>query len=359
AAVRAARGASVQAEISQIAQALADFKNKFGDYPPSRILINESGAVNTASSAAVSTTYNDVSVGQLYQRTVTAFHKVWPRVQFGNGAAAPGVNGTTVFFDFNGNGLYDDTLKSPGTTSYFLQGHQCLVFFLGGIPQPDPNNPGRFLGVAGFGKNPQNPFSNNVVGAAMYNGNRTPPLFEFNAGRLQPVLGSGGTPVNGMPGYTDSLGSSTTVPPQNFYAYFSTNNGSGYDPNDVNVLNNPETDSKGTAIALAFSTSFPVVTSSGGVVSPGATLSPSPNPYTSGSSAGASVGFLNPQTFQIISPGGDGLYGVGGAYDSAATAGALPREDTGGKYANSNSSDALLRTTENDNLTNFHNGKLQ
>ena len=43
AAIRTSRSAAVQAEINSMAQALADFKSKYGDYPPSRIALDESG----------------------------------------------------------------------------------------------------------------------------------------------------------------------------------------------------------------------------------------------------------------------------------------------------------------------------
>ena len=42
-AIRTAKNAAVIAEINQLAQALADFKNKYGDYPPSRIILCEDG----------------------------------------------------------------------------------------------------------------------------------------------------------------------------------------------------------------------------------------------------------------------------------------------------------------------------
>ena len=42
-AIKNAKNAAVIAEINQVAQALADFKSKYGDYPPSRILLDEDG----------------------------------------------------------------------------------------------------------------------------------------------------------------------------------------------------------------------------------------------------------------------------------------------------------------------------
>ena len=42
-ALKTARNAAVGAEINQLAQALASFKAKYGDYPPSRIYLAENG----------------------------------------------------------------------------------------------------------------------------------------------------------------------------------------------------------------------------------------------------------------------------------------------------------------------------
>jgi prepilin-type N-terminal cleavage/methylation domain-containing protein len=343
AAVRAARSAAVQAEINQLAQALADFKNKFGDYPPSRIAIAENGLVNISATAIVDTVPSaDVQLGQLFQRTVTAFRKFWPRVQL----SSSGGPVTGLWYDFNGNGVLDNKLM-------ILQGDQCLVFFLGGIPTTDGN--GKILGMSGFGKNPTNPFTNNLLKSTNYNANRNPPLFEFAASRLVP------NQVTGMPGYTDSLNTPKTGGPLGFYAYFSTNNGQGYDPNDVNkdtTFGDPgETDNNGTPIGMSFLVSQPVY--AGGSTTPLAvpiTQSPSPNPYTSGPPAGtpsvASVSYQNNQSFQIISPGLDGIYGVGGWYDPTQGAPLMAEGP-------SNSSDPALRVPEKDNLTNFHNGRLE
>ena len=42
-AIRTAKKAAVSAEINQLAQALASFKSKYGDYPPSRVYLAENG----------------------------------------------------------------------------------------------------------------------------------------------------------------------------------------------------------------------------------------------------------------------------------------------------------------------------
>ena len=45
---------------------------------------------------------------------------------------------------------------------YILQGHECLVFFLGGIPQITASG----YGMSGFGKDPTNPFKNSENGSS-------------------------------------------------------------------------------------------------------------------------------------------------------------------------------------------------
>jgi len=330
AAMRKARGAAVQAEINQMAQALADFKSKFGDYPPSRIAIREDGAYDGTDTTVLSNgATNDVKLGTLYLRGATAIRKFWPRVNVNSGAAVfPKTS--TVWYDYNGDGVF------AGNSSVFvLEGHECLVFFLGGIAQP--NGSGGYLGMTGFGKNPSNPFSNNSPGNSMYNQNRNPPLIDFDAGRLLMPP----TSTSKMPTYVDSL-NATNSQASAFYSYFSTNNGSGYDPNDVNGV---ETDNNAISpITLTYKVSQ----------SPGTSASPSPNPYTTGPPSGVStVGYINPQSFQILSSGIDGVFGLGGYYNPTSSTGALPPET-----AISNSTDPLVRVFEKDNLTNFHNGTL-
>ncbi|MFO0909984.1 MAG: prepilin-type N-terminal cleavage/methylation domain-containing protein [Isosphaeraceae bacterium] len=369
-AIRNARGAAVQAEINQMVQALADFKSKMGDYPPSRIILNESGNFPTGATAVPSPGYTDVTVGQLGQRTVTAFRKFWPRVAVSTSGPIGTFAQGTQFYDFNGDGAFQ------GNTSFVLMGPECLAFFLGGIPSVDLTG-GRFIGMTGFGKNPTNPFSNNIASeprfgrggapSVMYNANRNPSFFEFAGDRLVANSSSAGlnSGVGYFPGYLDSLGSSSAVPPQNFYAFFSTNLGIGYDPNDCNALNPVESDTTlstgNNPIALTFASAQPVYAPPTAGATPGsATQSPSPNPYTTSAPSGTTnITYQNAQSFQIISGGNDGLYGVGGIYSPNSTNGVLPTEHgSGGTYPLSNSTDPSLRLMERDNLTNFHNGRL-
>jgi general secretion pathway protein G len=360
-AIRTARTAAVGSEINQLAQALAAFKAKYGIYPPSRVYLAEDGNFGGGATTAIAT--GDITYQQLALRTVQALRTMFPRANFStSGVVWP--HGGKFWYDFNGNGVFD---QNP----YVLQGHECLVFFLGGIPQATGSN----FGMTGFGKDPSNPFSNNISSDPnnannpnpMYSGNRQAPFFEFAPNRLAldpnqvQFYGSGWS----SPGYLDSLGN---TPPNggpgqtiNFFAYFSSYGNNGYDPNDVNfaplqylspALPNPqvEVDASQSPFALAFRVNFQVT---------GGCSSAPPNPYTSTTTfpPGGVATYLNPQSFQLISSGVDGLYGVGGQYSPDSAGASLPIDhSTPSPY---NTSDTSIRGRENDNITNFHNGRLQ
>lgn len=75
--------------------------------------------------------------------------------------------------------------------------------------------------------------------------------------------------------------------------------------------------------------------------------------------------YEKPQTFQIISPGADGLYGVGGQYNSPSSANSsastpLPFDaaDTFAGAPPGATTDTNVRLREKDNLTNFQSTKL-
>jgi general secretion pathway protein G len=359
-AFRTARKSAVSAEINQLAQALANFKSKYGEYPPSRFLAIESGAytVQFANNSQLSNTgtlpdptqtdptspgINDITFGQLAQRSAAALRKFFPRVST-TGAPA----GT--WYDFNGNG------GAGPDAPYVLHGHECLVFFLGGVPTVD--NLGNF-GLTGFDKNPTNPFTNSIVGNQMYGNNRQPPLYEFTGSRLflDPLTQKpGGLP--GMPAYYDSLNNtppSTASTTLNFFAYFSAYGNAGYDPNDVNFS---ETDAAASGpIGLNFTVPYPTFLTANSTSN--VSKSPAPNPYTSTLSvAPPVVTFQSPQSFQIISSGLDGLYGIGGQFSpssTSSTAEALPVDMVNWL----NTADLNVRKREVDNLTSFKTGSLE
>ncbi len=314
-----------------------------GDYSPATVSASTSPSLGTG----------DIALSVLAQRSLVALRKFFPRVVLSTSGTSPAVS-TSFFYDFNGNGTNDG--------AYILQGEQCLVFFLGGVPLYDAAS--QTYAMTGFGKDPTNPFSNNNPAATyMYNANRQPPFFEFATGRLfaDPTdVGSTSlsTVISGMPAYYDSLGNSppTNGLTLNFFAYFNAYGSNAYDPNDVNFP--LEADATGNSpITLSF-------------YAPSSISSASPNPYTStttvtynattNTGGPPAVTFQNPQTFQIISSGLDGLYGVGGQYLSNTTTAGTPLPiDSTTTTSPYSTTDATIRQREGDNLTNFKSGSLQ
>jgi len=390
-AIRTAKNAAVSAEISQLSQALENFKNRYGDYPPSRLYLSEDGLFPVGPNANQQIPGENITYGELAQQSLAALRKFFPKVPFGTLVKPPLIlqGQGTYWYDFNGDGIYQQ--NAP----YILHGHECLVFFLGGIPLAD--NPGLLtdpnysptFSMSGFGSDPTNPFTNNIAsdprppynGAnnAMYNGNRQPPIFEFNPGRL--FRDPGNNLLNGMPapnygaqvpGYYDSFGNNapsfapTTI---NFYAYFSAYGNGAYNADDVNLVylepgSQQFVYEPDSTLAAPIGLWFPRGASA------------SPNPYTSTLSANrplsalptGTVGYQKPQSYQIISAGIDGLYGVGGQYIPSSAANstasnALPFDANntvvGAASPPAAETDSSIRIRENDNLTNFKSGKLQ
>ncbi len=355
-ALKTAKNAAVGAEINQLAQALASFKAQYGDYPPSRIYLAENGdytVVTSNVSLSVAGASQDITLGQLAQRSDAALRKFFPRVVLNTSGGPVFANNSPRWYDFNGDGYL---LTNGVPQAYILQGHECLVFFLGGIPLQTASG----YGMTGFGKDPTNPFTNNLPTSTNYSNNRQAPFFEFNPGRLvlDPTNPYPALAFPQIPGYLDSLGNSLGSGQINFYAYFSAYGNGGYDPNDVNFT---ETDGNGP-LGLTFNVTFPVPV---GGTSTNTSVSPVPNPYTSALTAPfngtipLATTYFNPQTFQIISSGVDGLYGVGGQYTPNVTGEALPLDPNLSNYVPSPLADNTIRVRERDNITNFHNGKLE
>ncbi len=183
--------------------------------------------------------------------SVQYLRQLWPRIKL-----APGTR-----IDWNGDGQIQG--------DWVLEGDECLVFFLGGIPARGEGLPG----CNGFAVNPRNPADPNAGYSA--------PFFEFKSSRLRDLRG------RGFFSYLDGF---STQP----YAYFSAYG-------QVNGYNRY-----------------------------GRTDCPSLGVWPYAYSLGPSPCFINPKGFQIISAGRDGKFGPGS--DSAAhvwppaTAGAIPRD---------------------------------
>jgi prepilin-type N-terminal cleavage/methylation domain-containing protein len=139
-------------EISQLATALENFKTKYGAYPPSRIRICERRGYYGAT--------------QFDLDSISFIQQMFPRIDAA-GWANPGI-------DWNGNGNIDPANLGG---DMILEGDQCMVFFLGGIPSiPSIGGSVPQFACLGFSSNPLNP--------AAAGGDRIPPFHEFDSNRL-------------------------------------------------------------------------------------------------------------------------------------------------------------------------------
>ncbi len=211
-------------------------------------------------------------------RSMGIIRQIWPQFDF-NYTNSP----TPGAIDINGDGNTTETIN--------LRGAECLVFFLGGVPamitaQTPANQGGQPLG---FSQNPADPFNRN--------GSNRDRFTELSAGRLLVQSGQ----ANRMNSYVDTLPGQ-----QQPYLYLSSYNGQGYD-----VTNELVPPFQGFA----------------DVYRTGATSSAPP---------------WNPNSYQIISPGGDQAYGLGGEYEQGDSKGLLIGNRSG----------------ERDNITNFSSGVL-
>lgn len=204
-------------------------------------------------------------------------------------------------YDFS---LDRDINHDNDTSDVFdLGGSECLVFFLGGtIAVDDTNGNGYRDGTEkvyhnGFSKNPADPFR--------AGGNRQGPYFEFRNDRLME------SPANpGFFAYRDPWPSQTAP-----YVYVSSYGGKGYRVADLGT---------------------------GGLS----------HWYLQGTSATSPAWMAT--KYQIISPGPDGQYGIGGPFQPTQSV-AMPawtRATPAGSWT------IDQRSPEADNITNFHTGRL-
>lgn len=348
-AVRNANNGRVKAEIDLLSNSITQFRDRYGDYPPSRIMLSEGGAYPMGSAVTLTSigtwlsggstvtlppenfggagSYTDITAGALAERSLRFLRKFWPRMQ------APGGG---LWHDFNGNGG-----NGPDPGLIYLQGHECLAFFLGGIPTPTPKADGSItFNMMGFNRDPIFPFKNGLTlqpVAAMGSTNRYASFFEFRSERLID------DDFDGIPGYVDHLGSGSEA---RYFAYFSAYGNGGYDPNDDNLAGLYQED-LGSPVFNSFRVNFVATDGSNPL---NTVASYGPNPYTGSVSvpgAGQSAAYTNANTYQIISAGGDRLYGVGGQYNGESGNDKLPDPSGLG-----------VRARERDNLTNFATSRL-
>jgi general secretion pathway protein G len=266
-------------ELATLNQALEAFRTRFGIYPPSRIRLRE----NTKYAANPSNPDYEFD-----QHSLKYLRRVWPNIALVT-HTDPSQRGVPVdraadailwckddpskeeFKDQNSQG----NLLTLGRT-YELEGDECLVFFLGGVAEftyesgasyPADRDRPKTIVLHGFSARPTNPggIPRADIPQTM---SRVDPLFEFDTRRLfirtgldnvAPPVETEAQDFKGVrtgTTWTDRLGPSGSAEGQDgkmpsyrpvisnafnarSVAYFSSYEGQGYRPNDVNI---PETD---------------------------------------------------------------------------------------------------------------------
>ncbi len=339
-AVRSAKEAAVASEISLLDQALASFKTRYGDYPPSFVVLDESGlyANNAQLVQAVQTYFQQVgglTGTQLNTQTTKAIQRSERYVKkfFNRMGATPQ--------DINGDGAFN--------RFWILEGDECLVFFLGGVPRQNAQT----FELTGFCKKPDWPMfarvetSNNA--AYKQTLNRDNPIFEFKADRLVDFDG------DGFPSYIDSLGTDEQSRP---YVYFSSYGSNAYDPQDCNF--NPLSNAISYNPSLSDIVDLDFGKNYARIFGGNTGFSISPNPYTTGPAfpTGRSPAWQKPQSYQIISAGVDRVYGYGGQFAGKTKSEPLPLDATDISVPRVDPPSESSRSPEADNITNFSQGRL-
>jgi general secretion pathway protein G len=221
-------------------------------------------------------------------RSMGLIRQIWPQFDF---TYATEVTPGSV--DINGNGTSNDVIS--------LSGVECLVFFLGGVPVINsPNGGGAPMG---FSQNPADPFNRT--------GSNRLSFTEFDVSRLL-LYPPANTLVSGFLTHSTNAYLDPLSGQKQPYLYLSSYGGQGY-----NVSGELSSPPLGTFVDIYRQGPN------------GSTATPPSPPW-------------NANTFQIISPGGDQQYGLGGEYETA----------------NANTLLIGTRGVERDNITNFSSGVL-
>jgi general secretion pathway protein G len=312
-AIIAANRTRNRTEIGQLQAAVEAFKTRYKMYPPSQIILCE-----VQSHYFVGGIVGGTFKSKMHQDSYAFLTSMFPRLGAPTAAGlwtttntpSDGVTAAWTGIDWNG-----DTFQSGDVT---LEGDQCLVFFLGGIPSTSAP-----YTCLGFSTNPSNPayhVEGSIVGGVFVpnGGDIIPPFFDFPSNRLAPLAG---TAIPAVKPYTSILlwrpARSTThfsfydsygTQPYLYFSSYKVKDGYNhyYDntTTDTFAVNNKD--------YFPFSDCYSAVGTgslgSGNSVWPYLQSASSPFPYWNGS------------TFQIISAGADGQFGCGSDPTGTATA---------------------------------------
>lgn len=287
-AMNTARVAAVTVEFKNLEKAIADFRAKYGAEPPSGIILFEDHndwAGTSPSAAAVN-------------RSRALVRQIWPDFDF------------SIDRDINGDFDAGDTIT--------LNGAESLVFFLGGVCATNivDRSGGKITGTTtggavtsweplGFSANSENPLARG--------GARQGPFYEFQAGRLTNIDLLIAPDTEGAPEYLDSLPGQTKP-----ILYASSYGGRGYRDADVRLVASPGAD-EFAYYYRRYTGTYPASLANFNAARP-----------------------FSEKSFQLISPGVDGVYGPGGLLS-----GDMELLDP-----------QQVRSFERDNITNFKGGTI-
>jgi prepilin-type N-terminal cleavage/methylation domain-containing protein len=297
AAMKKARETQVVAEMSGIDSSLVQFQQRFGQNVPSFLVLYETGDDGSGADPSwqVDTSSGLPGTQDSYRRASRAFiRQIWPEFDFSYSASS-----TPGAVDLNGDGDTTDVLTLNGT--------ECLVFFLGGVFRRGGTNGDLVDDVqVGFAANPQFPFDPTSTN------NRVGPFVTFENARYTDIDN------DDVPEFQDQLPGQLRP-----YVYCSSYDGRGYQPygvdNDPSTLADNEIPDNGTNRLLV-------------------------DLYRQDDKNSSSLGpYLNPKTYQLISPGGDD-------FEFGASSDAPPQYEYNG--------DRTLSVPQRDNITNFKGGRM-
>jgi prepilin-type N-terminal cleavage/methylation domain-containing protein len=327
-------------DLQQLDIGIQNFKTTMGPaYFPSRIMLCESYHVYSTVPALYT---------QLATDSVNYLTSLFPHILDADpttGIVQWDMSKKGLGIDWNGDGVSDNK------NYVILEGHQCLVFFLGGIPtglaEPAPGQAQEVIGARsgppgclGFSANPRDPanladFQQKPVPARkgpfytfdsnparlidMYvitdnSGNAKTKkgfysyldIYSFNTGRFNPGPGTGPA------GRTNAHAPTPYATP---YAYFS-NYGSknGYNKYNPNAVTAP------TPLQANTSDCYNLTLTIAGVQH-------NVQPYFLAGSATTPTRYYNPDSWQIISAGEDGVYGPGSLWTGTNQLGVYGADD--------------------------------
>lgn len=289
-------------DIAGLEKAIADFKLKFGVEPPSSLVLYEQ-ASGWATPDAITRSSRAI------------IREIWPSFDFmymGDpmGTPADAANGNLT----GGNSAWNLNGNSTETDVIYLNGAECLAFFLGGLQQSATVNGVQTITARGFSANPATPFKG-------YTGTRVGPFTEFVSNRFVDI------DADGIYEYCDPLPGQTKP-----YQYFSSYEGKGYRLNGIdNSAGTPDDETICTGTSAPFTQTLRSV-----YMEVQSTTIPPAKPFKE-------------HGHQIISPGFDSDYGYGGFLSTENGVAVQPGDFTG--------RDTVL-VFERDNITNIKGGTL-